>query len=178
MKLLSMNPKLGILATIVTGSILAATFHSIAMASPAEHYDRQQMIQEKMQEHMKIRLDKLAERLEIKSSQQAVWEEFAKSVEMLADRNAKKPGDDADAASISRYRADRATEFAKKLTKIADATAKLQAALSADQRKILDQTAQRFLRHEQGVNHTHQRLYRDENAHGPDQHGASPSNIE
>ena len=89
MNLLSMNPKLGILATIVTGSILAATFHSIALASPAEHYDRQQMNQGKMQEYMKIRLAKLAERLKIKSSQQAVWEEFSKSVEMLADRNEK-----------------------------------------------------------------------------------------
>lgn len=170
-----MNPKLGILATVVTGSILAATFHSIAMASPAEHYDRQQMIQEKMHDHMKIRLDKLAERLEIKSSQQAVWEEFAKSVETLADRNAKKPGDDADAATISRYRADRATEFASKLSRIADATAKLQAALSADQRKILDQTAHRFLRHEHGAGSAHHGMDRGQNDHGWNQHehGAS-----
>lgn len=174
-----MNPKLGILATVVTGSILAATFHSIAMASPAEHYDRQQMIQEKMQEHMqehmKARLDKLAERLEIKSSQQAVWEEFSKSVETLADRNGKKPGDDADAATISRYRADRAAEFASKLSRIADATAKLQAALSADQRKILDQTAHRFLRHEHGAGSAHHGMDRGQNDHGWNQyeHGAS-----
>lgn len=175
MNLFGMNPKLGILATVVTGSILAATFHSIAMASPAEHYDRQQMIQEKMHDHMKIRLDKLAERLEIKSSQQAVWEEFAKSVETLADRNAKKPGDDADAATISRYRADRATEFASKLSRIADATAKLQAALSADQRKILDQTAHRFLRHEHGAGSAHHGMDRGQNDHGWNQHehGAS-----
>jgi hypothetical protein len=175
MNLLSMNPKLGILATIVTGSILAATFHSITLASPAEHYDRQQMNLGKMQEYMKIRLAKLAERLKIKSSQQAVWEEFSKSVEMLADRNEKKPNADADAdaATISRYRADRAAEFANKLSRITDATAKLQAALPPDQRKILDQTAQRFLRHEQGVGHNHRRPYRDENAHGQDRHGAS-----
>jgi len=173
MNLLGMNPKLGILATIVTGSILIATFHSIAMAAPAENYGRQQMNQGKMQEHMKTRLDKLAERLEIKSSQQAVWEEFSKSVETLADRNAKQPVDDADAATISRYRADRATEFANKLTRIADATAKLQAALSADQRKILDQTAHRFLRHDQGASHTHHGLCRDGNEHGRDPHGAS-----
>lgn len=175
MNLFGMNPKLGILATVVTGSILAATFHSIAMASPAEHYDRQQMIQEKMHDHMKIRLDKLAERLEIKSSQQAVWEEFAKSVETLADRNAKKPGEDADAATISRYRADRATEFASKLSRIADATAKLQAALSADQRKILDQTAHRFLRHEHGAGSAHHGMDRGQNDHGWNQHehGAS-----
>lgn len=175
MNLLSMNPKLGILATMVTGAILMTTFHSIAMANPAENHDQKQMNQENMHEHMKTRLDKLAERLEIKSSQQAVWEEFARSVEMLADRNAKKPGNDADAAAISRYRAERATEFANKLTKIADATAKLQSALSDDQRKILNQTAHRFLRYDDGVNHTHHEMNREGNGRGWDQHenGAS-----
>lgn len=170
-----MNPKLGILATIVTGAILMTAFHSIAMANPAENHDQMQTNQEKMQEHMKARLDRLAERLEIKSSQQAAWEEFAKSVEMLADRNIKKPNDSADAATISRYHAERATEFAKKLTKIADATAKLQSALSADQRKILDQTAHRFLHYDQGANHMHHGTNRDGNGRGWDLHerGAS-----
>jgi hypothetical protein len=175
MNLLNMNPKLGILATIVSGAILITTFHSIATATAAENYGQKQMGQENMHEHMKVRLDKLAARLEIKSSQQAVWEEFAKSVEMLAERNAKKPNDDADAATISRYRAERATEFANKLTKIADATAKLQAALSEDQRKVLNQTAHRFLRYDQGVNHTHHGMNHEGNDHGWDQHehGAS-----
>jgi hypothetical protein len=59
--------------------------------------------------------------------------------------NAKKPGKDADAATIARFRAEQATGFAGKLTRIADATAKLQAALSEDQRKILSQTAQQVL---------------------------------
>ena len=175
MNLLNMNPKLGILSTIAIGMVLTTTLHSYAMAASAEIYGQQQMRQEKMHEHMKARLDKLADRLEIKASQQAVWEEFAKSVEMLADRNTKKPNDAADAATISRYRAERATEFANKLSKIADATAKLQAALSEDQRKILDQNAHRFLRHDQGMNHTHHGMDREGNEHGWDQHehGAS-----
>lgn len=108
-------------------------------------HDQQQTSQERMHEHMKARLDKLAERLEIKSSQQAVWEEFAKSVEPLLERSVKKPNDDADAATIARYHAERATEFAKKLTVIADATAKLQKVLTEDQRKILNQASRRFL---------------------------------
>jgi len=175
MNLLNMNPKLGILATIVSGAILITTFHSIAMATTAENYDHKQMNQEKMHGHMKARLNKLAERLEIKASQQAAWEEFAKSVEVLADRNTKKPNDDADAATISRYRAERATEFAKIFTRIADATAKLQTALSEDQRKILNQTAHRLLRYDHGVNHTHHGMNREGNEHGWDQHehGAS-----
>ena len=179
MKISYMSSKLGLFATIVTGAILITSFNSIAIADPAEHCGHKQMTQEQMQqhmqEHMKTRLDKLAQRLEIKASQQAVWEDFAKSVETLADRNGKKPGDDADAATISRYRADRATEFAKKLTKIADATAKLQAALTEDQRKILDQTAHRFLRHEHGAGSAHHGMDRGQNDHGWNQHehGAS-----
>jgi LTXXQ motif family protein len=175
MNLYNVNPKLGVLSTMVIGAILTTTFHSVAMAKPSENYDHKQMNQEKMHEHMKARLDKLAERLEIKSSQQAVWEEFANSIEMLADRNVKKPNDDADAAIISRYRAERATEFSDKLTKIADATAKLQAALSANQRKILDQTAHRFLHYNRGTNHTHHRMDHDGSKHGWDLHGNGAS---
>lgn len=157
-----MNIKSGILIlpTIAIGALLMATFHSVAIASPGGHCDQKQMSHEqmspeKMQEHMKNRLDKLAERLEIKSSQQAAWGEFAKSVETLAERNVKKPNDDADAATISRYRAEMATEFAKKLTRIADATTKLQTVLTEDQRKILNQTSRRFLH----------------KGHGPDREG-------
>jgi hypothetical protein len=175
MNLLNMNPKLGILSTLAVGIVLTTALHSYAMAASAENYGQNQMRQEKMHDHMKARLDKLAERLEIKASQQAVWEEFAKSVEMLADRNTKKPNDDADAATISRYRAERATEFANRLSKIADATAKLQAALSEDQRKILDQNAHRFLRHDQGTNHMHHGMDSEGNEHGwyRHEHGAS-----
>ena len=175
MNLLNMNPKFGILPTIAIGVTLALTFHSYAMAASAENHGEKQTRQEQMHDHMKARLDKLAERLEIKASQQAVWEEYAKSVEMLADRATKKPNDDADAATISRYRAERATEFAGKLSKIADATARLQAVLSADQRKILDQNAHNFLRHERGAYPARHGTNREGNEHGwdPHEHGAS-----
>lgn len=141
-----------ILPTIAIGVLLIPTFHSIAMASPSEYCDQKQITPERMHEYMKARLDKLAERLEIKSSQQAAWEEFAKSVEPLVERSVKKPNDDADAATISRYGAERATEFAKKLTGIADATAQLQKVLTEDQRKILNQTSHRFLHKDHGWN--------------------------
>jgi hypothetical protein len=91
------------------------------------------------QHHLKDKLDKLSERLEIKASQQSAWEEYAKSVEILAEHSEKKPAEDADATAISRYRAERAAEFAKKLTRIADATSKLQAVLTEDQKKIFNQ---------------------------------------
>ena len=177
MKISYMSSKLGLLATIVTGAILITSFNSIAIADPAEHCGHKQITQEQMQqhmqEHMKTRLDRLAQRLEIKASQQAVWEDFAKSIETLPVRNAKKPADDADAATIARYHADRAAEMANKMTRIADATAKLQAALTPDQRKVLDQTAQLFLHHRHGAGYEHYGMDRGEKGHGPDQHGAS-----
>jgi hypothetical protein len=145
MNIRNLRRTLGILANIAIGAILITTFNSVAMADSAGHYDQKQMSPEKMHEHMKARLNKLAARLEIKASQQTAWEEFAKSVELLADRNVKKPGDDVDAATISRYRAEMATELANKLTRIADATGKLQTSLTEDQRKILNQAAHRFL---------------------------------
>jgi len=143
-----MNIKLNklMLPIIAIGAFLIPAFQSVALAS-GEHYDQTQISTEGMHEHIKARLDKFAERLEIKASQQAVWEEYARSVESLADRSSKKPKDDADAATISRYRADRVTEFAKKLTVIADATAKLQKALTEDQRKILTQVVRRHGHH-------------------------------
>lgn len=134
---------------IALGVLLVPTFQSVVWAN-AEHYDQKQISPEKAHEHMKARLDRLAARLEIKASQQAIWEEYAKSMESLADRGANRPSHDADAATISRFRADRVTEFAKKLTVIADATDKLQKVLTEDQRKTLTQVLRRH-----GHHHTH-----------------------
>ena len=99
---------------------------------------------ERMQAMIKARLAKLHERLEIKASQQAAWDAFAKSVEALPQGMTKPPGPDADATTLARFRADRAQGFAKKLAVIADTTAKLEGVLSADQRKILDDASHHF----------------------------------
>ena len=175
MKLSRINAKLGLAATFVTGAILLSSFNSIAMADPANHCNEKamstQQMRQLMQERIKTRMDRLAQRLEIKASQQPVWEDFAKSVEALADGNAKRPGDDADAAAIARYRADRAAEMAGKMSKIADATAKLQSALSEDQRKILNQTAQRMLHRD----HRFGRMHHDPDHRGMDQRDPHPA---
>ncbi|MGB9093610.1 MAG: hypothetical protein WCB93_05815 [Gallionella sp.] len=175
MKLPDVNPRLGIMATLVTGAILIISFRSIAIAAPEQQVDRgrinPEQFHERMQEHLQARLDRLAQRLEIKASQQAVWEDFAKSIESLPDWNAKKPGDDADAATIARYRANRASEMAGKLTRIADATARLQAALSEDQRKILNQTAQLMLHRE----HRFGRMHHDADHRGMDRGDPHPA---
>jgi hypothetical protein len=174
MKISHMSLKLGILAAVAIGAALIGTFHSVVMANPEGHYDQKQMSPEKIHTHIKARLDELAARLEIKASQQAAWEDFEKSVEMLADRNVKKPNDNADASSIARYRADKATAFANDMARIADATARLQVALTEDQQKILNQSAHRFLDRNRKMNcHNEGHGWDHGNAGGENHHNGS-----
>jgi hypothetical protein len=129
----------------LAGLILMSTMSSAVMANSDVHSDSGKPGAEKIQEHMHHMLDKLAARLEIKASQQGAWEEFSKAIEFIPEQNTNKPNDEADAATIAKYRADQAADFAKKWAKVADATAKLQSVLSEDQRKILNQVSRQFL---------------------------------
>ena len=85
-------------------------------------------------------LDKDAAWLEIKASQEAAWEAFtAANMELLSrlvDRKLLPPN--VDAASAIRQHAEHAAAFAQSLSKLSDATEKLQSVLSEDQRKVLD----------------------------------------
>ena len=166
MNIKDLNIKFGVLATMVIGMVLVTAFHSVAMASPGGHCEHEQMSPEKMHQFMKSRLDKLEGRLEIKSSQLASWDEFAKSVESLSERHVKEPSPDADASTVSRYRAERAAEMAKNLATIADTTAKLQAVLTEDQKKILNQASHRFLRDRHGWNQQNHGWEHGGNEHG------------
>jgi hypothetical protein len=166
MNIKDMNVKFGVLATFVIGMVLVTAFHSVAMASQNGHCDHEQMSSGKMHEFMKSRLGKLEGRLEIKSSQLASWDEFAKSVESLSERHVKEPSPDADAATVSRYRAERAAEMAKNLATIADATAKLQAVLTEDQKRILNQASHRYLHGRYGWNHRNHDWSRGDDEHG------------
>jgi hypothetical protein len=95
-------------------------------------------MQERMQSRMQSRLDKMAQRLEIKASQQDAWQAYAKVHKEQFDPAAMKaPAKDADAATIARHRADMAAKMATKLATLADATAKLQGALTPEQAKTL-----------------------------------------
>lgn len=90
-----------------------------------------------MEKYLKTKLNELSEHFEIKSSQHAAWNEYTRLIEMLSEQHVKKPSDDADATTISRYRAEMATVFPKELSRIAKATSKLLKALTDDQQKIL-----------------------------------------
>ena len=110
-------------------------------AAPAAANEAKQDWAKRHQEWVKRYTDNLAERLEIKASQQGAWQSFVKTVEAVTERPATKPEAKSDAASIARLDADLAATRAQRLAQIADATAKLQEALNPDQRKTLDQIA-------------------------------------
>jgi hypothetical protein len=136
-----MNIK-GLLATLAIGVVVTASVSSISMANPDMQGDSSRQANAAARnDRIQHRLDELSDRLEIKASQQNEWDEYARSVSMLQDRNWKRPDDDADAASIAHYRADRATVLAKELTVIAEATDKLQKVLTPDQRKVFNEVS-------------------------------------
>jgi LTXXQ motif family protein len=94
---------------------------------------------------LRARLDRMADRLEISASQQGAWGAYRAVVIGLADGSPPtRPAANADAASVLHYRAERAGEIAQTLAKLADATSTLQAALSPEQRAVLDEMTHRF----------------------------------
>lgn len=126
------------LVTLLSGSVFANE-QSVADQGAAHAQNDQRLEHKRECQHM--RLNKLADRLEIKASQQTAWEAYAKSVETVLEKHSDAPSRDADAATIAHYRADRAADFAKKLAGIADATANLQMVLTADQQKVFNEAS-------------------------------------
>jgi hypothetical protein len=132
-------------ACIVT--VLSASWMSGVSAQTPAPADRSAMHQqhrmERMQMKMKERIARMAARLEIKASQQAAWGDYVKARESVLANRPARPARDADAATIARARADFAADRARKAAMISDATAKLQAVLAPEQRKVLDEMARR-----------------------------------
>ena len=90
-----------------------------------------------MEKYLKTKLTELSKHFEIKSSQQAIWEEYTKLIEMLSELHLKKQSEDTDAATISPYQNETTTAYQKILTGIAKATSKLLKKLTKDQQRIL-----------------------------------------
>jgi hypothetical protein len=126
-------------ATLMTG----LTSPTWAAAAPGANEQMKQEWTRHRQSMLRARLAKVAERLEIKSSQQGAWQAYARTVESIFDNQTKRPDVNVDAATIARYRADVAADRARKAAQIADATAKLQEVLTPDQRQTFNQIVQR-----------------------------------
>jgi hypothetical protein len=62
---------------------------------------------------------------------------------MMAGARPQRPGQDADAATLTRFRAEMAQRRAQHMALMADATSKLQEALDPNQRKVLDEMSRR-----------------------------------
>lgn len=94
-------------------------------------------------EETQARLDQDAARLEIKASQEPAWNDYAAALKAVSERprSAAPLPPDADAAALARARADDAAAMAQKLARLADATVKLQAVLTPNQREVLNQIA-------------------------------------
>ncbi|HKQ31368.1 MAG TPA: Spy/CpxP family protein refolding chaperone [Burkholderiales bacterium] len=108
---------------------------------------------EHMRKHIGQRLDKMAARLQITPAQQTAWTQYRNAVEAQVGTPSAPPAADADAASVVRWRAQRASDAARKLNVVADATATLQAVLSSEQQKTLGDIVRRegrFGRHHEG----------------------------
>lgn len=111
-------------------------------------------------QHVQAHLDQLAERLEIKASQEPAWQKFAAAFRdnlsdhamfwHMADGQGGPGLADADAATLARQQAERARDHAQKLAQLADATAGLQQVLSADQRQVFNEAARHFAREHGG----------------------------
>ena len=125
---------------------------------------------ERMQMKMQERTAKMASRLEIKASQQAAWGDYVKARESMFANPPVRPARDADAATIARARADFAADMARRLAVVSDATAKLQAVLTPEQRKVFDEMARRSGRHgHRGDRGGDRGGERGHGGHGPDQ---------
>jgi hypothetical protein len=145
-------------ATAALSVALLVGSAAVVWAVPAVQETKQSSPQDWAKEHherFKHFADKMAERLEIKASQQAAWQAFITSLEATMEPPSKRVEQKTDAASIARMRADMAAVHAQKLAQIADATAKLQEVLSPDQRTTLDQMAARFAEHRGGRHFFH-----------------------
>ncbi len=122
-----------------------------AEKTPAAAESMHSELAQHVAKHVQMRLDELAARLQIKASQEQAWQAFSTAYRdlvtaHLAQREQTLAGaPDMDAAALARKHADWAADHAQKLARLADATAKLQQALEADQRLVLNEVARHFV---------------------------------
>jgi len=137
------------LAAVLLAAVpLYSAAQQLAAADPPSDRPHAAGMHQEMQQKMQKHLDRLAARLEIRASQQEAWNAFSSAVRgLVPDQMPERPADDVDAAARARLAADRAAERAKRLSQLADATARLQQALDAQQKQVLNEVARNFSHH-------------------------------
>jgi hypothetical protein len=128
-------------------AVIVGVIASISVVAPTWAHDDEKgagaetRLQQR-DEWFQMRLKKMGERLEIKASQQDGWQEYVTAYKAVFEGRRSVPAAGGDAAAGVRARAEHATEFAGKLTKLADATAQLEKTLTPAQRQTLDQLSE------------------------------------
>jgi hypothetical protein len=156
MALGTMRTMRGLVAAGMAAGLIAglAAVAGHAAEPPAAAADPHEAMAQHFAKHVQGHLDALAERLEIKASQQEPWQGFATAFRDVMTAHATDMGApvaaDSDAASMIRAHATRAAEHAQKLARLADATAKLQQALNPDQRQVFNEVARHFAQEHHG----------------------------
>lgn len=138
-------------AAVLASSILLLPVLATRAAETPPAPPAAEAAHEHLAKHYRAHLDHLADRLEIKASQEGAWQKFTASfidtLVPLHGHDARAPHDaESDAASLAKHLAERAAEHAQKLSRLADATAALQQVLSPEQRLVFDEAARRFAR--------------------------------
>lgn len=128
------------LFSAATLSLAAGAFAADTGDTPAAK-PQQQSFQQRRHDMIATRLAQMANRLEIKPSQQDAWNTYSTTVESLAETPRQLPPRDADAATLLHFKADRLAEMSQHLNKLADATATLAKALTPEQRSVLNEMA-------------------------------------
>ncbi|AXK39055.1 Spy/CpxP family protein refolding chaperone [Crenobacter cavernae] len=149
MKSIQFSRTLGALA--LGAALLTAAMPALSQPGPEGAMPHRAFSEADRAAFAQKRLDHMAARLEIKASQQAAWKAYSQVVLDQSKRMGPPLADmKGDAATVLRARAERMNQHAKNLNQLADATARLSAALTPEQRQVLDQTARehgRFRHH-------------------------------
>jgi LTXXQ motif family protein len=156
---------LRILSAVAVSAMLMTTATAWAVSDTPQQIMEQDWARHR-QVRLKISLANIAERLEIRSSQQNAWQAYTRAIEDAVGALPKHPDvhPDADAATITRNQADFAAVRARSAARIADATATFQAVLTPEQRKTFDQIVRHFRR----LNHRGMHPGHDGEQHHPD----------
>ncbi|HUX81703.1 MAG TPA: Spy/CpxP family protein refolding chaperone [Halothiobacillus sp.] len=96
--------------------------------------------------HVEVRLHEMANRLQITAAQEPVWKQYESARLAMMPEHVQRPKA-ANAAEIAQFRADRMKAMAERMAVLSTATANLRSALDENQRKVLDDMAQRFKHH-------------------------------
>ena len=132
-------------AASAIGFVLAGAAGSTLAADNMGQPQKQEWMQRAKEMHEK-HLQMMAKHLNIQPAQEGAWKGFTDALGgMRPAGGMQHPDKNADAATIARFGADMAAEHAKKMATLADATAKLQAVLTPEQRKTFDMMAHRAM---------------------------------